>query len=63
MAGFIVDTKSCEVLEIIDWGFGIDTPNVAREIMARAPHKRVVTLQLDCDELDAVLWGLTHYRK
>lgn len=43
--------------------FHIDTPNVADRIRQANNGARVITLQLDCDELDAALWGLEHYDK
>lgn len=43
--------------------FHIDTPNLADHIRHISLHPRVVTLQLDSDELEAALWGLENYRK
>ena len=46
-----------------DYQFHIDTPNVARRIREANNGSMVITLQLDCDELDAALWGLENYKK
>jgi hypothetical protein len=46
-----------------DYEFHIDTPNVAEWIRAANDYGRVITLQLDGDELDAALWGLENYQK
>ncbi len=46
-----------------DYQFHIDTPNVAQRIRQANNNRRVITLQLDGDELDAALWGLENYRK
>lgn len=43
--------------------FHIDTHNVAERIRAANNYARVITLQLDGDELDAALWGLLFYKK
>lgn len=43
--------------------FHIDTPNVAERIRQANNTARVITLQLDGDELDAALWGLANYKK
>lgn len=43
--------------------FHIDTPNVAERIRHANNLARVITLQLDGDELDAALWGLENFRK
>ncbi len=40
-----------------------DTPNVAERIRQENRNRRVITLQLDGDELDAALWGLANYNK
>lgn len=58
MAGFtkVKDTGG-------DFEFHIDTPKVASRIRNVNNNARVITLQLDGDELDAALWGLEHYRK
>lgn len=45
-----------------DFEFHIDTPNVAEKIR-EANQSRVITMQLDGDELDAALWGLENYVK
>ncbi len=43
--------------------FHIDMPNVAEQIRKANIYDRVITLQLDGDELDAALWGLENYKK
>lgn len=43
--------------------FHIDTPRVAERIRNANGNARVITLQLDGDELDAALWGLENYKK
>lgn len=43
--------------------FHIDTPNVGERIRQANNMRRVITLQLDGDELDAALWGLENYVK
>jgi len=43
--------------------FHTDTPNVAKRILRANNMARVITLQLDGDELDAALWGLENYKK
>lgn len=43
--------------------FHIDTKNVATRIRQANENSRVITLQLDGDELDAALWGLSFYIK
>lgn len=59
MAGYVISNNGSDSVR----EFHTDTPNVAAVIRDSAPHKRVITLQLDGDELDAALWGLTNYRK
>lgn len=46
-----------------DYCFHIDTPNVGERIRQANNMSRVITLQLDGDELDAALWGLANYTK
>lgn len=46
-----------------DYEFHIGDPNVAERIRRANNMKPVITLQLDCDELDAALWGLENYVK
>jgi len=43
--------------------FHIDTINVGQRIREANNNARVITLQLDGDELDAALWGLDNYKK
>lgn len=42
--------------------FHIDTPDVLGKIAKAAGGKRVVSFQLDGDELVAALWGFSHYK-
>lgn len=42
--------------------FHIENRELARRIRKANDNKRVITLQLDGDELDAALWGLENYR-
>lgn len=58
MAGF-VENKIVDG----DYEFHIDTPNVVERILHANNKGRVLTLQVDGDELDAVLWGLKNYKK
>jgi len=56
MAGFVtVDDKERE--------FHINNSNSRSEWFKILGSKRVVTVQVDGDELDALIWGLAHYRK
>lgn len=61
MAGYVLNTPD---------GYGprefhIDERDLTHEITALTVMRgqRVVTLQLDGDELDAALWGLDNYKK
>lgn len=58
MAGFVV-TNEPET----SYQFHIDTLNVAERIRLATNKARVITLQLDGDELDAALWGLENFKK
>lgn len=57
MAGYVVNGPGKHV------PFRIGTPDLAKKIMDSSESKKVVLLQLDCDELDAALWGLENARK
>ncbi len=57
MAGYVINPEIGYV------EFHTDTPNVVEKIKQASMQSRVVTMQLDCDELDAALWGLENYRK
>ncbi len=64
MAGYVIlpDNPNAEVQ------FHIGTPNLGQNIRRMASMDgrrsgRVITFQLDCDELDAALWGLENYVK
>ncbi len=46
-----------------DFQFHTDTPNVAERIRQANNNRRVITLQLDGDELEAALWGLENYNE
>lgn len=46
-----------------EYEFHVDTPNVAERIRQAANGRRIITLQLDGDELEAALWGLENYRQ
>jgi hypothetical protein len=46
-----------------EYYFNITTPNVAERIRQANNNARVITLQLDGDELDAALWGLENFQK
>ena len=57
MAGYLLNSNE-------SYCFHIDTPNVANLILKNAQGSgRVITLQLDGDELAAALWGLENYNK
>ena len=43
--------------------FHIDTPDVLGKIAKAAGGRSIVNLQLDGDELAAVLWGIANYKK
>ncbi len=58
MAGFTTNNVVERVFQ-----FHTDTPNVAELIRQANNNSRVITLQLDGDELDAALWGLENYDK
>ncbi len=58
MAGYIIGSDA-----VSDYPFHMDLPNIASRIRAATENARVLTLQLDGDELDAALWGLENYRK
>lgn len=58
MAGYTTNKITGE-----EYQFHIDTTNVAERIRQANNMSRVITLQLDGDELDAALWGLEHYKK
>ena len=60
MAGFVLNTNDDKLL---DRSFHIGDPNVREDIMAVSSHPRVVSMQLDGDELEAALWGLENYKK
>lgn len=59
MAGFVVGPH------IIGgyYEFHTDTPDVVEKIGQAAAHKRVVSFQLDGDELAAALWGIKNWSK
>jgi len=58
MAGYTIDHQNdCEM------EFHVNEPFLGERIRRANGNKRVITLQLDGDELDAALWGLEHYRK
>lgn len=57
MAGFTF------TLEGLAYEFNVDTPDVANKVREATNGRRVVDLQLDGDELEAVLWGLENYKK
>lgn len=56
MAGFVIHENGNA-----SSAFHIGTPH--QDIINTAQHRRVITLQLDGDELAAALWGLEHYVK
>jgi hypothetical protein len=56
MAGFVTDNMNGELS--FHFGKGVST-----QILDHCRRKRVITLQLDGDELEAALWGLNNYRK
>ena len=58
MAGYTKDIDAHNVFE-----FHIDTINVAHRIRQANNNARVITMQLDGDELDAALWGIENYKK
>lgn len=59
MAGFVnTDEVSGD-----SYQFHIDTPNVVERIRHASKYARVLTMQLDGDELDAALWGIANYKK
>lgn len=58
MAGYIFN-KTNEV----DQEFHIDTPDLVKRLHEWNDSSRVMTLQLDGDELAAALWGLDKYTK
>jgi hypothetical protein len=64
MAGFVVNSEfeivSTEKDEII---FHIGDPSLTKKIVDASKHPRVITMQLDGDELAAALWGLENYSK
>ena len=43
--------------------FHIGAPEVDHHIRQAAQFSRVITMQLDGDELDAALWGIKNYKK
>ena len=60
MAGFVVNDTGYDDQPVI---FHIGTPNLAAYIRQASSIKKVLTLQLDGDELEAALWGLENYTK
>jgi hypothetical protein len=59
MAGYVINTPD---------GYGhrefhIDERDLTYELTKLLRGGRVMTLQVDGDELDAVLWGLDNYKK
>lgn len=64
MAGYFID--GCHLDPDVDDKFvhsvSIDNPNIIGHIEA-CTQSRVLTLQVDGDERDAVLWGLATYKK
>jgi hypothetical protein len=44
-------------------GFHIGDKDLAHKIRNASESRVVITLQLDCDELDAALWGFENYKK
>jgi hypothetical protein len=57
MAGFILNQGAGEL------EFHIGSPEDVERIKEAVSNKRVVTFQVDGDELDAVIWGITNYGK
>jgi len=43
--------------------FNIGQPDLIQRILTASPDRRVVMMQVDGDELAAVLWGLLNYGK
>jgi hypothetical protein len=58
MAGFTSNEVEGGVTE-----FHIGEPQLIERIRLVTLGKRVITLQLDGDELDAALWGLENFKK
>lgn len=58
MAGYVENKVSGG-----QYQFHIDTQNVAERIVQVSNKARVITMQLDGDELAAALWGFENYKK
>ncbi len=60
MVGYTTNFHTKEEIE-----FHVGTPDLATKIRSAQfnPDTRVITLQLDGDELEAALWGLENYQK
>lgn len=58
MAGYIYSLIHDENTE-----FHVGEPKIAEKINRLNGYRRMVTLQLDGDEMDAALWGLDNYNK
>jgi len=58
MAGYVVSSETHSEIP-----FNLGDPNIVSTIVTRSDDRRVITLQLDGDELAAALWGLKEYRK
>lgn len=66
MAGYVVQNRTYKGVTSRETRqstlFHIGDPDIVSHIL-RAADSRVITLQLDCDELSAALWGLANYQK
>jgi hypothetical protein len=58
LAGYILNTKTGDAKE-----FHIHEEELDLKIRLGSTSPRVAILQLDGDELKAVIWGLKNYRK
>lgn len=58
MAGYLIQHKGDS-----GWPFWTDTPNLLPLIETVTQGSKVITIQVDSDEKDAVLWGLANYQK
>lgn len=64
MAGYVIDPDAGQIYDHVALAdFHIDTPEVVSHIRTANGNRRVIMVQLDGDELDALLWGLENYSK
>lgn len=61
MAGYLLSASDEGGYVVV--GFNCDEKNLSSKLRLANGNRRVMTIQVDCDDLDAVLWGLDNYNK